>query len=129
MAVKFDMLGIVTADMDRSRLFYALLGWDFPSPSDGGPYTEITLDSGLRISLNHMEMVRGMEPDWTPATGHRMGIAFLCDTPADVDALYALIVEAGFEGHRAPWDAFWGQRYAQVLDPDGNIVDLFCPLG
>jgi uncharacterized glyoxalase superfamily protein PhnB len=22
-------------------------------------------------------------------------------------------------------DAFWGQRYATVLDPDGNPVDLF----
>jgi uncharacterized glyoxalase superfamily protein PhnB len=27
-----------------------------------------------------------------------------------------------------PWDAFWGQRYAVVHDPDGNGVDLFCPL-
>ncbi len=27
-----------------------------------------------------------------------------------------------------PWDAFWGQRYAQALDPDGNTVDLFRPL-
>jgi hypothetical protein len=25
-------------------------------------------------------------------------------------------------------DAFWGQRYATVLDPDGNPVDLFAPL-
>jgi len=27
-----------------------------------------------------------------------------------------------------PWDAFWGQRYAIVRDPDGNGVDLFAPL-
>ncbi|MCZ6462364.1 MAG: glyoxalase, partial [Actinobacteria bacterium] len=25
-------------------------------------------------------------------------------------------------------DAFWGQRYATVLDPDGNAIDLFAPL-
>jgi uncharacterized glyoxalase superfamily protein PhnB len=25
-------------------------------------------------------------------------------------------------------DAFWGQRYATVLDPDGNSVDLFASL-
>jgi uncharacterized glyoxalase superfamily protein PhnB len=30
---------------------------------------------------------------------------------------------------RSPFDAFWGQRYATVLDPDGNTVDLFAPLG
>jgi hypothetical protein len=27
-----------------------------------------------------------------------------------------------------PWDAFCGQRYAEVEDPDGNVVDLFAPL-
>lgn len=31
-------------------------------------------------------------------------------------------------GHKAPWDAFWGQRYAVVVDPDGNLVDLFADL-
>ena len=24
-----------------------------------------------------------------------------------------------------PWDAFWGQRYAVVSDPDDNTIDLF----
>jgi hypothetical protein len=27
-----------------------------------------------------------------------------------------------------PWDAFCGQRYACVLDPDGNQIDLFADL-
>lgn len=27
-----------------------------------------------------------------------------------------------------PSDAFWGQRYATVHDPDGNPIDLFAPL-
>lgn len=26
---------------------------------------------------------------------------------------------------KQPFDAPWGQRYATVLDPDGNAVDLF----
>jgi uncharacterized glyoxalase superfamily protein PhnB len=29
---------------------------------------------------------------------------------------------------KEPWDAFWGQRYAAVGDPDGNLIDLFAPL-
>jgi hypothetical protein len=33
----------------------------------------------------------------------------------------------GYEGHKPPWDAFWGQRYAVIRDPDGNTVDLFAP--
>jgi uncharacterized glyoxalase superfamily protein PhnB len=31
-------------------------------------------------------------------------------------------------GRKEPWDAFWGQRYAVVADPDGNHVDLYAPL-
>ncbi|MEC4019520.1 VOC family protein, partial [Streptomyces sp. H27-D2] len=37
-------------------------------------------------------------------------------------------VAAGYTGHKQPWDAFWGQRYASVQDPDGNTVDLFAAL-
>jgi uncharacterized glyoxalase superfamily protein PhnB len=27
-----------------------------------------------------------------------------------------------------PMDAFWGQRYAQVKDPDGTVIDLYATL-
>lgn len=35
---------------------------------------------------------------------------------------------AGFVGHLPPWDAFWGQRYAVLRDPDLNSVDVFAAL-
>jgi len=38
------------------------------------------------------------------------------------------LTELGYQGIHEPWDAPWGQRYATVLDPDGNAVDLYCPL-
>ena len=47
---------------------------------------------------------------------------------AEVDAIYKQLVEQGYRSHKEPWDAFWGQRDAQVLDPDSNPVDLFAPL-
>jgi uncharacterized glyoxalase superfamily protein PhnB len=58
----------------------------------------------------------------------RVGLAFRLDGPSDVDATYAALVDAGYHGHKAPWDAFWGQRYAIVHDPDGNTCDLFAAL-
>ncbi len=125
MQLKFDMLGINCADMAASIRFYNMLGWPFSPPDDGGPYTEITLDSGLRISLNDLEMIKSMEPNWHAPVGHRMGIAFLCESPAEVDAVHDKMVAAGYASGKAPWDAFWGQRYAQIVDPDGNLVDLF----
>ena len=51
-----------------------------------------------------------------------------CGDPATVDATHDELVAAGSRSHLAPWDAFWGQRYATVLDPDGNAVDLFAAL-
>ena len=42
---------------------------------------------------------------------------------------YTRVVDAGFEGKTEPWDAFWGQRFAYLRDPEGNTVALFAPLG
>jgi uncharacterized glyoxalase superfamily protein PhnB len=56
-----------------------------------------------------------------------VALAFLCPSPADVDAKYAELAALG-HGNKEPWDAFWGQRYASVKDPDGNQIDLFAPL-
>ena len=57
-----------------------------------------------------------------------MGLAFECETAAEVDEVYARIVAAGFEGEKEPWDAFWGQRYALLGDPDGVRVNLYSAL-
>jgi uncharacterized glyoxalase superfamily protein PhnB len=91
-------------------------------------YVETKLENGLRISWNKAEMMREIYPDWEEPRGHRLGLAFLCGSPAGVDEVHDRIVQAGFLSKKAPWDAFWGQRYALVEEPDGNIVDLFAPL-
>jgi uncharacterized glyoxalase superfamily protein PhnB len=54
-----------------------------------------------------------------------MFLAFRLDSPVAVDATYDRLVAAGCHGHLSPWDAFWGERYARIHDPDGNSVDLF----
>ena len=41
---------------------------------------------------------------------------------------YARLIGLGYESYAPPFDAFWGQRYAQVLDPDANVIDLFAGL-
>jgi len=39
---------------------------------------------------------------------------------AEVDRLYGEMTAAGHAGVQAPYDAFWGARYAIVEDPDGR---------
>ncbi len=50
------------------------------------------------------------------------------DDRATRHILQKVLTGAGYEGHLAPWDAFWGMRYAVVHDPDGTPVDLFAVL-
>ena len=118
-----DAIGIVTANTAESLRFYALLG---VHPEDAsGDHVEATLPNGLRLMWDTEELIRRLEPEWQPPTGQRVSLAFLCES---VDDTFATVTGAGFESAAEPWDAFWGQRYAQVLDPDGNQVSLFAPL-
>lgn len=123
-----DMIGITVHNMAESLRFYRLLGLDIPQDHEGESYVEVITPNGYRISWNTVEMVKGIDPSWTEPTGHRMGLAFKCSSPAEVDALYHAVTGAGYTGHKPPWDAYWGQRYAVVNDPDGNLIDLFAPL-
>lgn len=123
-----DLLGMIVRDMPTSLRFYRLLGLEFPPDADQDSHVEVRLPGGFRLAWDTLELMQGIHPHWAEAQGHRMALAFLCDSPADVDSLYNRAVAAGYTGFRAPWDAFWGQRYAVLLDPDGNLVDLFAPL-
>jgi len=121
-----DAIGIVSKDLAASVRFYRLLGVRFPDPD--GDHLEATLPNGLRLMLDTLELIKKLDPDWTEPAGHRIGLAFGCADPAEVDAVHAKVTAAGYASKTAPWDAFWGQRYAQLIDPDDNVVDLFAAL-
>jgi catechol 2,3-dioxygenase-like lactoylglutathione lyase family enzyme len=122
-----DMIGIVVADVPRAIAFYRLLGLPFADPAEGEDFIEVKAN-GYRISLNAQKLVKELTPGWVEPRGQRHEIAFLCGSPKEVDETYAAVVKAGHHGIKEPWDAFWGQRYAVVEDPDGAHVSLFCPL-
>jgi uncharacterized glyoxalase superfamily protein PhnB len=123
---ELNAIGIVASDTARSIAFYRLLGVDLPE--DGEGHIEATLPSGIRLMLDSEEVIRSFRPDWTRSAGNQLALAFECASPADVDAVYESVVAAGFAGEKEPWDAVWGQRYAQLRDPDGVPVDLYAPL-
>jgi catechol 2,3-dioxygenase-like lactoylglutathione lyase family enzyme len=122
-----NAIGIVASDIARSLAFYRLLGLEFPDDADGG-HIEAELPSGLRLMLDTEQTIRSFNPGWTRATGNQLALAFECASPAEVDELHARVAAAGFDTEKEPWDAFWGQRYAQLRDPDGVGVDLYASL-
>jgi uncharacterized glyoxalase superfamily protein PhnB len=113
--------------MARSIRFYRLLGLDVPDTPEEG-HVDTFLPNGVRFMLDTEEVVRSFRPDWTRETGNQLALAFECASPSQVDEVYGSAVAAGFHGEKEPWDAFWGQRYAQLQDPDGIGVDLYAAL-
>lgn len=127
MLPRLDAIGIVVSDLEKSISFYRMLGAPFPD-AGGEDHVEAVLPSGLRLMLDTEEVVKSFDKDWKRPVGQSIGLAFLCESSADVDVVYGDLIRAGNKGKLEPWDAFWGQRYAQVYDPDGHAVDLFAPL-
>jgi catechol 2,3-dioxygenase-like lactoylglutathione lyase family enzyme len=125
---RLDVIGIVVADMAKALAFYRAVGLSVPAAADTEPHVEVPVVGGLRLTFDTEEVIRSFYPDWTPVRGGRTNLAFVLPDAAGVDALHAELVAAGHESALAPFDAFWGQRYAVVHDPDGNGVDLFAPL-
>ena len=123
---ELNAMGIVSSDLAKSIAFYRLLGVDFPEEGEG--HIEATLPSGARFMLDSEDVVKSFRPDWTREIGNQLALAFQCASPAEVDELHAKAKAAGFDAEKEPWDAFWGQRYAQLRDPDGVPVDLYAPL-
>jgi predicted lactoylglutathione lyase len=121
---QLNAIGIIASDMGRSISFYRLLGVDVPETPDEG-HVQTFLPNGVRFMLDTEDVIRSFRPDWTRETGNQLALAFECSSPSEVDDLYRRAVDAGFRGEKEPWDAFWGQRYAQLQDPDGNGVDLY----
>ncbi|MFG1791265.1 VOC family protein [Nocardia sp. NPDC049149] len=129
MTPQLDVIGIVVRDMSASIAFYRRLGLDFPEGSEQAPHVDAALANGLRVTLDTEATIKSFHTGWEPpSSAGRVGLAFRCADPAEVDAVYAEMVGAGYAGELKPWDAFWGQRYAVILDPDGNSVDLYAAL-
>lgn len=128
MVPQLNFIGIIVSDMARALTFYRELGLSIPEGSETEDHVEITLDSGIRIGWDTESLVRSFDPDWQKPTGSRIGLAFACASPMAVNEVYARLTDLGYRGIKAPWDAFWGQRYAQIADPDGSTLDLFASL-
>ncbi len=124
---QLNAIGIVASNMAESIRFYRLLGLDVPETPEEG-HVDTFLPNGVRFMLDSEETVRSFKEDWQRATGNQIGLALECGSAAEVDEVYARATAAGFEGEKEPWDAFWGQRYAQLRDPDGVPVDLYAAL-
>ena len=123
-----DAIAVTSSDIPRSLAFYRLLGFEFAEPEAGAQHVEAeTAPDAVRLMIDSaglMEKLTGSVPH--PANHASFGL--LCESPAEVDRIVEGLVLAGHPVPSPPHDAFWGQRYATVIDPDGYLIDLFAAL-
>jgi catechol 2,3-dioxygenase-like lactoylglutathione lyase family enzyme len=124
-----NTIDIVVSDMEATIAFYAQLGLEFKLDPNSPEHAGCDLPSGLHIMLDTVPFRTPFLAGWSaPTGGPRNMLCFEFSTPADVDVKYAELIAAGYRGLAEPFDAFWGMRYATVLDPDGNGIDLYAAL-
>jgi uncharacterized glyoxalase superfamily protein PhnB len=124
--MEISAVGVSATDLGRAVSFYSLLGFSFPAYDEGEDHVESS-NPGARLMIDTVELLTGLlgEP---PRAANTAAFAVRCDTPGQVDGLVTRVVSAGHGVVTEPFDAFWGQRYATVADPDGHRVDLYAPL-
>lgn len=123
-----NAISFVVADMAATVEFYSQLGLEFDPDAANAPHAQATV-AGMQIMFDTRAVVLSFMPDWyVPEGGHRAALAFECSSSAAVDAEHTRLVDLGYRSLLTPFDAVWGQRYAVILDPDDNPVDLYCAL-
>ncbi len=108
---------IATRELDRSLVFYRdLLGgtvaYEFPGPDGRAVY------AGLDIGRSHL----GIGED-AAATGGSASVSLWIYVD-DCDATIERLRDAGVPVLEEPVDQPWGERVAQVEDPDGIRVRI-----
>jgi uncharacterized glyoxalase superfamily protein PhnB len=114
-------------DMDASVAFYERLGLAVTRVGDSHARAEWPAQ-GARLEFGTAELTKSYDPNWREPSGAATNtLNFQLASRDSVDAMYAELTDAGYAPHLAPIDAFWGQRFAIVDDPDGNVIGLQSP--
>lgn len=126
--MKLNAVGVVSKDMKKSIEFYTLLGFEFPSFTENEDHIESKPQNGsAKLMIDTFDLIKNIIGK-NPVPGNHSSFALEYNSPTEIDQVVGRIKIAGFTVVNNPWDAFWGQRYAIVEDPDGYKVDLYAPL-
>eukprot|EP00127_Corallochytrium_limacisporum_P005005 Clim_evm1s197 gene=Clim_evmTU1s197 len=106
---------MATTDMPRSVRFYESLGFKIKLGGPNSPFTSYWAGDSTYLNIANQKD----KPNWTGRI-----IIYV----ADVDQIYQQCLDSGLKPEFAPSDAFWGERYFHIHDPDGNELSFAKPL-
>jgi uncharacterized glyoxalase superfamily protein PhnB len=120
----FTGVHLFARDMAATAAFYRLLGITVEGDAH---FSRGISPDGADLAFGSHALTLGYDPNFQPSTGGAIALQFSFGSREAVDAAHGRLVSAGHASRLAPFDAFWGSRYAEVLDPDGVIVGLQSP--
>ena len=133
-----NQLNIVSGNVDASIAFYRKLGVDIPDPriwrtATGAHHVSAIEPEGPEaacLDLDSAAFAQIWNKGWAGRKdlAGRVVVGFGVSAREEVDRLFGEMTSAGHRGLQAPFDAFWGARYAIVEDPDGIAVGLMSPI-
>ena len=123
MAVKVKRIAIYAEELQRTLDFYRMLGLEIPASANEEHHVEVE-HHGLRLAFDTRESAQAVLGSWEGPVGYRMELAFQFDSREALDETYRRLTARGSIGHLEPRDTPWGERYAIVKDPDGNLISL-----
>ena len=110
------------ANLERSRAFYAALGWEAAQANEGVIFIQL---AGQVLALFGIEDLAKDQGRAGAVLG--TGAATLARnfaTEAEVDAAFDLAVSAGAGVLKRPEKVFWGGYSGYFTDPDGHVWEL-----
>lgn len=126
--MKLNAIGVTSTNISKTIEFYTLLGFEFKDLKSDDEHVEpVTPDGSAHLMIDAVKIVKDIIGE-DPKAGNISAFALQYDSVQELNAVADKVSHAGFKVFKEPWDAFWGQRYAVVQDPDGFKVDLYAYL-
>jgi catechol 2,3-dioxygenase-like lactoylglutathione lyase family enzyme len=123
--MKINAVSVTSSDINKTIEFYRILGFEFEKINQEEKHFEPVEKIGsARLMIDKKELIYKITGQ-NPEPGNHSVFAILYDNPDEVDDVVKKIKESKFKIVKEPWDAFWGQRYAIIEDPDGYKIDLY----
>jgi uncharacterized protein len=118
MKQRVSLITLGVTDLERSRRFYAALGWS----TNAKPDDDVVFFQAGQMVVALWDRARLAEDSCVEDGGGWGGITLALNfgSPAEVDAVIEEARAAGATIGREPAEAFWGGYTALFLDPDGH---------
>jgi uncharacterized glyoxalase superfamily protein PhnB len=119
---------VAVADMATAMDFYRRVGLAVPEGADDQHHVQVDLDGGAHLAFSTPTVIAMYDSAWRgPSPSTATVLQLRLGSRAAVDEMYESLTNAGYRGHLAPIDAFWGNRYCEVDDADGHTVGFHSP--